>query len=261
MGAPKFYSIRELSAYVIVIRGNPTSEFYFDKIAPVWEEVGIKLQRFDAFTPDTMPDTLTFYRNEANKYRHLPTQSKEFSETEKACWYSHYTLWKRCVEIDKPIIIIEHDCVPFNPKWLVYSNKEWFRSYDKGAMGCYMIKPLMADFICRITEKDGIYSGPLGHIEYWYGQFAGGDSLIRSDRFAGPLSRNYNTACTQIMQADVGSTIDHYSGTQAENDPKTQLKKPFPFLRLEDLPERLTLGAIQQQQFSYDYIWKSLTKK
>jgi len=261
MGAPKYYSIQELPVYAIVIRDDPRSEFYFEKITPVWKQLQINLQRFDAHTPGTMPDTLTFHRNEANKYKHLPSQSKEFTETEKACWYSHYALWKRCIELDRPIVVIEHDTVPFNPDLLFYSNKEWFRSYDKGAMGCYMIKPLMADFICRITEKDGVYSGPMGHIEYWYGQFAGGGSLQYGERFVGPITNGYTPACTQIMRKDVGSTVDHYGGTVAEDDPMIQNKKPFPFLMLDDLPDTLTIESIQAMQDKYDYIADSLRKK
>jgi len=33
----------------------------------------------------------------------------EFSPTEKAVWYSHFNLWKACIKMNKPIVVIEHD--------------------------------------------------------------------------------------------------------------------------------------------------------
>ncbi len=31
--------------------------------------------------------------------------------SKKSCTYSHYRLWKKCVELDEPIVILEHDSV------------------------------------------------------------------------------------------------------------------------------------------------------
>lgn len=39
----------------------------------------------------------------------------------KGCFYSHYSLWKKCVELDKPIIIWEDDIVLSRP----YEPVEW----------------------------------------------------------------------------------------------------------------------------------------
>lgn len=263
MGAPVYMHLSELRSFAIVIRNNPSSEFYFSKIDPVWEEIGITLERFDAITPSTMPNTLKFHRNEANKYKHLPAQSKEFTETEKACWYSHYTLWKKCIELNHPIVIVEHDCVPFNPSALYFTNKEWFRTFDKGAMGCYMMTPFMADFICRITERDGVYSGPLGHIEFWYRMFAGKTALATGERFVGPTTNRFTLGCTQIMHKKFANTIDHYGGTNAEEEYGKVFNsgRAFPFLYIDDLPELLTVDILQQQRHKYDYIDKSLNKK
>lgn len=253
--------VSELRAFVIVIRNDPASEFYFSKIDPLWEDVGVILERFDACTPTNAPRTLRFYRNESQKYKHLIRKSKDFTPSEKACWYSHYLLWKKCVETNKPLLIVEHDCVPFNPANLYFSKKENFRSFDKGAMGCYLMTPLLADFICRVTEREGVYSGPLGHIEFWYRQLAGRTGTDSGERFVAPSTKGYNIACTQIMHSKFGNTIDHYSGTDAASDEKIMKKAKFPFLMIDNLPEKLTVEVLQQQRHLYDYIEESLSKK
>jgi glycosyl transferase family 25 len=41
----------------------------------------------------------------------LKTKNLALSLPEIACFYSHYSLWCHCVQIDKPIVALEHDVV------------------------------------------------------------------------------------------------------------------------------------------------------
>jgi GR25 family glycosyltransferase involved in LPS biosynthesis len=33
----------------------------------------------------------------------------------KGCWFSHYYLWKKCIDLDEPIVVLEHDAIIQRP--------------------------------------------------------------------------------------------------------------------------------------------------
>jgi GR25 family glycosyltransferase involved in LPS biosynthesis len=35
---------------------------------------------------------------------------------QRGCWFSHFLLWKKCLELDEPIIVLEHDAI-IQKKW------------------------------------------------------------------------------------------------------------------------------------------------
>jgi len=85
--------------WMIQIPAHKVSQHYARQTIPTWD---CEVNLFDAFTPDHMPDYLTF-----DKF----WGQRDFSETEKAGFYSHLALWQKCYTEDKPISIIEHDVV------------------------------------------------------------------------------------------------------------------------------------------------------
>ena len=88
--------------WMIQIPGNNTSQYYKRQALPTWEKFGYQINMFDAVTPESLHlyDYLEF-----GKYYDF----REFTETEKAGFYSHVELWKQCIEDNTPITIIEHD--------------------------------------------------------------------------------------------------------------------------------------------------------
>lgn len=83
-----------------------------DRMTPVreratesWEDQGIKVNLFSAYTPDTMPNFLNL-----KPYKNKKGGQVSMSPTEQAIWYSHFYLWKKAKELNKPICIIEEDC-------------------------------------------------------------------------------------------------------------------------------------------------------
>ena len=85
------------NVWMIQIPDNRVSQHYASLCIPTWD---CKVNLFDAFTPTAMPDYLDFGTFWG---------AREFSPSEKAGFYSHLELWKRCYTEDKPISIIEHD--------------------------------------------------------------------------------------------------------------------------------------------------------
>lgn len=89
--------------YMISITGNSISQYYKHICKKSWHQLGYDVLDYEAITPLNLNSCagLSFKRRSKNR---------TFTETEKSIWYSHYNLWKKCVEIDEPMVVIEHDC-------------------------------------------------------------------------------------------------------------------------------------------------------
>jgi GR25 family glycosyltransferase involved in LPS biosynthesis len=90
---------------MIQIPGNEISEYYMEKVLPSWHSFGYSPIPFDAVVPETVSEQGAKIKFGVRK------QKWKFTETEKAIWYSHFNLWQHCLTLDRPIIIIEHDCM------------------------------------------------------------------------------------------------------------------------------------------------------
>lgn len=94
-------------AFMISISGNEISEYYKDICVSAWESFGLSVEQFEASTPENLRNEQTLRFDEFKFYK-----TCRFTPTEIAVWYSHYRMWEKCVEINEPIIILEHDAYP-----------------------------------------------------------------------------------------------------------------------------------------------------
>lgn len=244
--------VRDLKCFVIVVEDNPTSEFYFSKISPVWNSLGIFPSRFKAITPATLPaDKLIFRRNHAFKY--IKTRGKEFTETEKSCFTSHFLLWEKCVELNEKILVIEHDSIPFNPARLYYNEETWFKSFDMGAMGCYVIDPFFARLSITRIQEQGVCSGPMGELQHFFcGHHPNAQHsfVVREGQmFHNAVSKGYRCATTQIYHGGWSTSVRH-------GDYSADKVWPY-YVNIENAPDVLTLDWIRRQVLRFEYGRKS----
>lgn len=90
--------------YMISISNNPISQMWRNLCTPSWELRGYNVNHFEAITEDNGELSFGLLSRENGYY-------KEFTKNEKGCFLSHYNLWKKSVELDESIIIIEQDCI------------------------------------------------------------------------------------------------------------------------------------------------------
>lgn len=198
---------------MIVIKDNPISEYYASITLPEWRKAGFEVQVFDACTPNNPPDnfTMNFTYLRTAKYLDL-NLNKEHTPTEQACWYSHMSLWKKCVDLDRSILVLEHDSYPLYPSLIDTDTDMDLITYDVYGTGCYIISPNLSrrSWEMFVEFKLPVNIGPYGHMHNLIAQ--------KKDGFKGILTKdkNFFTAATQILDVDYGATIDHFSGTEAE---------------------------------------------
>jgi GR25 family glycosyltransferase involved in LPS biosynthesis len=113
-----------MRSFVITIRGHSYSEESANRCIDSALTYNIHVEKFDAVTKDTVDEQLIKYdlkwswANQNTENTVCPiTGLEQFPYTSGdlrnkiACSMSHYLLWKLCVEIDEPILILEHDAV------------------------------------------------------------------------------------------------------------------------------------------------------
>lgn len=197
-----------MKAYAIVIKGNNLSEAAFKILVESSVGVGntFPINKFEAVTPDYVDETMKEHIVRWNypwegKEQCLQTglQKSAYNtdnpKARVACALSHYLLWKRCVSINEPLLILEHDAkfvekIDFdiddsrmfivginNPLGAtrrardfyttITNNKSWVQlvpkidHYDvpQGLAGnsAYIIKPEGASTMLRLVREHGLW--------------------------------------------------------------------------------------------------------
>lgn len=197
---------------MIVIKGNEASEYYANHCIKSWKNFGINVKKFDAITPDDLPN------NNFIKWKEYSDQDKyllkglkvPITDTEKACFTSHYMLWKKSAEENIPILVLEHDAYLETPENLWYDTTCGMIYFDKAAMGSYVIMPWFAKIIMDAIEMFNVGSGPYGFLYAVVVKYELKDLYV-NDRH--PL---YVAASNQVMSKKYGNTIDHYYNSQPD---------------------------------------------
>lgn len=99
------------SAYIITVRGNDVSERMSKRCQQSCEQVGMPYKVWDAYNGTSgtiIPPVQCLDKQYMAWFKQL---DHELSVTEVACALSHISLWCHCIDIDKPIVILEHDTI------------------------------------------------------------------------------------------------------------------------------------------------------
>lgn len=109
-----------MKSFVITIMHLEDSVKLADRCIASAKKVGIDVEKFPAITPYDDPVEM------AAKLK-IPTRyfENDFCRFENAVatYLSHYSLWKKCIELNRPILILEHDAVFVNNLVPIIFNK------------------------------------------------------------------------------------------------------------------------------------------
>jgi len=209
---------------MISISDNPVSQHYRDICKPSWEEQGFNVIDFEAVTPETVE---TENMNELEFWRIIRRDhnTREFTPTEKAIWWSHFVLWHKCLIRKKPIIVAEHDALLLKdlPKDLRPGKLKFaFLGTAKGRnpegkfviapCTAYYLTPEMASELVKVRNKRwsthrkgkpvtvGIYMNVDGYLM---------SEWMRIKEEGKMRVKDYKQYAKQIVDDEIGTTIEH----------------------------------------------------
>jgi len=160
-----------MKSFVITIKDNPRSVESAERCIESGKKVGCAIRMFNAVTPKDDPEFL-FLREG------LPVDGmrENYSRFENcaAAFFSHYSLWKKCIQMNETFVIFEHDAVlhdkvptvPFkyvmnigHPSYGKFNTPSMFgvnpltsKRYFPGAHA-YMVTPMGAKKLIELAKK------------------------------------------------------------------------------------------------------------
>jgi glycosyl transferase family 25 len=109
------YNTAVHSAYVIAIPRHKVSQKLAKECFQSCEDVGMPAQIFDAVDGTSGKLKIPEHLKDASYLSWIKVVDKHLSVTEVACALTHYALWCRCIELDQPVVILEHDAIMLKP--------------------------------------------------------------------------------------------------------------------------------------------------
>jgi hypothetical protein len=186
------YNMEVEKAYIIRIAGHERSEEKAKRAAESCDKVGMPWQYWDAYNGLENPIQPPEHHNDV--MRILKVTDHYLTRGEVACALSHISLWNKCVQLDQPIVILEHDAVMVNPylRHAVFNSIAYLGGHEQVNLGWQVLPtpPHASDgpnnhFICRAHAyaiDPAVAKNLLAHV-IKYGICAPLDILIRSDVF------------------------------------------------------------------------------
>lgn len=186
------YDMTVDKAYIIRIDGHASSEVKAKRCADSCDAVGQNWQYWDAY--NGISDPIIPPKHHGQFTNLLKVTDHYLTRGEVACALSHISLWIKCVEQDKPLIVLEHDSVMVRPytQHAVFNSICYLGNNEQVNQG-WMIMPTPPHasegpnyhFICRAHAyaiDPAISKNLLAHV-LKYGICAPLDILIRADIF------------------------------------------------------------------------------
>ena len=180
-------------AYIITVKGNKTSEKLASRAINTCKLIDMPHEVWDAF--DGTGDEIIAPERARNSITNIIKVTDHYlTKGEVACALSHISLWYHCAQIDKPIVILEHDSVmvkkfeshdTFNS--IVYlGGAEWAtRNWPIKQIPPHASEGPNYHFICRAhaySIDPAVAKNLLAHV-IKYGISAPLDIMIRADTF------------------------------------------------------------------------------
>lgn len=102
-----------IRSYIIYVKDNAKSEEYANVCLKSCKNSGFDAELFEGVQRSTLKywdDKLNNLQTMENSraYGHSLDTAQRY-ETKKSCFLNHVRLWQKCVELEKPISILEHD--------------------------------------------------------------------------------------------------------------------------------------------------------
>ena len=109
------YDMNVERAYIIRVKNNEKSEQLAKRCAQSCIQIGMPHDFWDAYNGMGEEIVAPEHSCDNNFMRMLKITDHYLTRGEAACALSHISLWCKCVEQDKPLVILEHDSIMTQP--------------------------------------------------------------------------------------------------------------------------------------------------
>lgn len=189
---------------MIYVDDDPLSKAYASYVSGSWREFQLKF--YPAVTPKTLGEQsgLTFGT------RGTGQNQRELTDTEKACFYSQYNLWKKCAIEQVPLLILEHDAICRVPSAIEYNPHLEVQFFGQHSMEAVMYRPSFAKMLVEYCARHPV-TGPMSLVDSLLGYFNRGEQ----SRYGRPHARFMGkfSPVRSVIDPNLGTTVNHDGST------------------------------------------------
>ena len=109
------YDRKISDAYIISLKNNSISQKFTERCAKSCESVNRSYKIWEGFDGNSGKIIVPDVHKEKTYLSWLKIYNVGLSPTQIGCFISHFSLWCHCIELDTPIIILEHDAIMVSP--------------------------------------------------------------------------------------------------------------------------------------------------
>lgn len=210
-----------MQAFVITIMNNKKSVESAQLCIQSAKKFDVKVEMFDAWTPDKDPEKFLINMNVPLYAFH---SDKKFSRTDRciAAFASHFSLWQKATKSHEPTLILEHDAIFVNSlpnenmmRGIINVGKPSYGKFKIPPLGFHPLtsKPYLPGAHAYIVDKWGAHN----LIERAKIDAGPTDVFIHSNRFTLPgLLKEYYP--WPVEARDKYTTIQHEGGCSAKHN-------------------------------------------
>ena len=110
------YNTQINSAYIISLSNNKISKKYVERCVSSCKKINMPYQIFEGFD-GTDEQTIKVPKSleKQSWVKWVKILNPDLKITEVSCFLSHLALWIKCIELNTPIVILEHDALMVKP--------------------------------------------------------------------------------------------------------------------------------------------------
>jgi len=99
------------STYIISLENNKISQDFTKRCIESCVKIGQDYKIWNAFDGTSGKIITPEHLKNKDYLGWLKLYNVSLTPTQVACFFSHFSLWCHCIEIDRPIVILEHDAI------------------------------------------------------------------------------------------------------------------------------------------------------
>jgi hypothetical protein len=220
------YSDDVMGAYIITLENNVVSQQLASRCAASCDDVGMSHHVWPAFDGTSGQIQVPSLFQHESWLKLLKFTSYKMTTSEIACAISHISVWIKCIELDQPVVILEHDAVMVHAyrkhafrnsiAWL--GNRNGASQYKDGAFPITS-PPMPGETIttihmdtCQAYAVDPLSANNLLVSVLDRGIYAPVDIMIKSNKFCIVQTGIYNMGENTVSTIDRHQNLFQYHG-------------------------------------------------
>lgn len=98
-----------MKSFIIYVKGHKESERQAKKTLSSCDNSGFDAELMEGITPQTVDKNNLYPDAYGARIVSFKKESSKVYNSKKSCFTNHIRVWKRCIELNEPVVFLEHD--------------------------------------------------------------------------------------------------------------------------------------------------------